>query len=299
MYFYTSYYSIFFLMIRRPPRSTLFPYTTLFRSLGLGLRIGGRDALADAHGHLGVDAPRDDGLDGHAVDLLDVVERGAGLGRDRLPPRRRPVEGLTGGRVRLAAQVVDRRLIGIDVAAPRAALDGHVADGEPLLHRHALDHGPRVLVRVADAALDAEAIDDREDHVLGVDAPGQRALDAHLAQLRLGHGEALRGENVAHLGRPDAERDGADGAVCRRMAVAARDGHAGLREAQLRPDDVDHALLARRRVEWLQIEVLHVAVHVRGHLLRLEIGRASCRERVQIAGGVVSCKNKRKSEERG
>src|SRR2546428_11859778 len=26
----------FFLMIRRPPRSTLFPYTTLFRSPGLG-----------------------------------------------------------------------------------------------------------------------------------------------------------------------------------------------------------------------------------------------------------------------
>src|SRR6516165_8645982 len=26
-----SYYLIFFLMIRRPPRSTLFPYTTLFR----------------------------------------------------------------------------------------------------------------------------------------------------------------------------------------------------------------------------------------------------------------------------
>src|SRR2546430_11232935 len=28
----------FFLMIRRPPRSTLFPYTTLFRSGGLGSR---------------------------------------------------------------------------------------------------------------------------------------------------------------------------------------------------------------------------------------------------------------------
>src|SRR3712207_7058487 len=26
---------IFFLMIRRPPRSTLFPYTTLFRSVGI------------------------------------------------------------------------------------------------------------------------------------------------------------------------------------------------------------------------------------------------------------------------
>src|SRR2546430_10017367 len=29
----------FFLMIRRPPRSTLFPYTTLFRSLGLGSMV--------------------------------------------------------------------------------------------------------------------------------------------------------------------------------------------------------------------------------------------------------------------
>src|SRR2546422_9062860 len=30
---YLSLFSFFFLMIRRPPRSTLFPYTTLFRSL--------------------------------------------------------------------------------------------------------------------------------------------------------------------------------------------------------------------------------------------------------------------------
>src|SRR2546426_6320884 len=43
-------------MIRRPPRSTLFPYTTLFRSTGavsrpigsMGLRVGGMDA--DANG---------------------------------------------------------------------------------------------------------------------------------------------------------------------------------------------------------------------------------------------------------
>src|SRR3712207_7680903 len=30
----------FFLMIRRPPRSTLFPYTTLFRSAIVGLVLG-------------------------------------------------------------------------------------------------------------------------------------------------------------------------------------------------------------------------------------------------------------------
>src|SRR2546422_11019336 len=34
---------VFFLMIRRPPRSTLFPYTTLFRSLA-GRRALGRPA---------------------------------------------------------------------------------------------------------------------------------------------------------------------------------------------------------------------------------------------------------------
>src|SRR2546422_3416432 len=47
----------FFLMIRRPPRSTLFPYTTLFRSLDGSGRIlaGARGAdgkLVDALGYL-------------------------------------------------------------------------------------------------------------------------------------------------------------------------------------------------------------------------------------------------------
>src|SRR2546429_7188498 len=37
--FYIFFFSFFFLMIRRPPRSTLFPYTTLFRSLILPLSL--------------------------------------------------------------------------------------------------------------------------------------------------------------------------------------------------------------------------------------------------------------------
>src|SRR3989449_11513837 len=38
--------SFFFLMIRRPPRSTLFPYTTLFRSIFTGAPIpAGADAI--------------------------------------------------------------------------------------------------------------------------------------------------------------------------------------------------------------------------------------------------------------
>src|SRR6266536_4200398 len=53
-FFYTNYsfcsFFFFFLMIRRPPRSTLFPYTTLFRPgrSGWPVRPGGRSgAKAD------------------------------------------------------------------------------------------------------------------------------------------------------------------------------------------------------------------------------------------------------------
>src|SRR6266536_4802949 len=49
----TCYAIFFFLMIRRPPRSTLFPYTTLFRSAGPHRRgispLRGRAAGGSAH----------------------------------------------------------------------------------------------------------------------------------------------------------------------------------------------------------------------------------------------------------
>src|SRR3712207_7457504 len=38
----SEWFVLFFLMIRRPPRSTLFPYTTLFRSRPRGCRQGPR-----------------------------------------------------------------------------------------------------------------------------------------------------------------------------------------------------------------------------------------------------------------
>src|SRR3712207_7323963 len=50
-------YSFFFLMIRRPPRSTLFPYTTLFRSLSLGYIVDAPGAFergADLSPEIGV-----------------------------------------------------------------------------------------------------------------------------------------------------------------------------------------------------------------------------------------------------
>src|SRR2546430_11345117 len=44
-----TFLCFFFLMIRRPPRSTLFPYTTLFRSRGRGLVRPEREGRTVAH----------------------------------------------------------------------------------------------------------------------------------------------------------------------------------------------------------------------------------------------------------
>src|SRR3712207_8729715 len=65
----------FFLMIRRPPRSTLFPYTTLFRSPSSFLRRR-LDATSTPTG-----AP----FDARAQPILDPVHRRLGL--LAVPPR--------------------------------------------------------------------------------------------------------------------------------------------------------------------------------------------------------------------
>src|SRR2546422_6808494 len=65
----------FFLMIRRPPRSTLFPYTTLFRSLAdhrlahtadVGRRVVAQQTRIGPHAGL-VEAT-EQAMDGHALD---------------------------------------------------------------------------------------------------------------------------------------------------------------------------------------------------------------------------------------
>src|SRR5258708_40168604 len=55
----------FFLMIRRPPRSTLFPYTTLFRSR---VRVVDDAVLQGEGAHAGILRP--EGLTGEVVDRV-------------------------------------------------------------------------------------------------------------------------------------------------------------------------------------------------------------------------------------
>src|SRR5687768_17706091 len=78
----------FFLMIRRPPRSTLFPYTTLFRSTA-------RSRIPGARARRGSPAPA------------------AGPGRGgsrRVGGRRRRVRGVVGPRDRKSTRLIQSRL---------------------------------------------------------------------------------------------------------------------------------------------------------------------------------------------
>src|SRR3712207_9222315 len=72
--------SFFFLMIRRPPRSTLFPYTTLFRSAAVG-RV--REAQGERLRPLGVRVVADQQPEG----LLGLAGREVERAEDRKSTR--------------------------------------------------------------------------------------------------------------------------------------------------------------------------------------------------------------------
>src|SRR2546422_4738947 len=70
-------------MIRRPPRSTLFPYTTLFRSL---------EKLRCSAGPGPVDPHRQQGGPGALLFQEAQLENGAGHGAEKLSPAERSEE---------------------------------------------------------------------------------------------------------------------------------------------------------------------------------------------------------------
>src|SRR6266702_1498289 len=82
---YSFTYFFFFLMIRRPPRSTLFPYTTLFRSRHPGII---RDIQRAGHE-----------IASHGWDHARVRAGGATEFRDSVRRSKRELEDITGAAV--------------------------------------------------------------------------------------------------------------------------------------------------------------------------------------------------------
>src|SRR2546430_3968245 len=175
-------------MIRRPPRSTLFPYTTLFRSspggltraLALAQRL---DGLGQADGPglrlLGLFDPAHPFL---AVRVGQPVEAGPGL--LVLGERRRQVSG-HGDLARAAVQGdVDVNLIAGGHAGPGPVLRAQ-RDEEPAAHPG--DRGPVGVA--ADRHRDRRTVTraQRRDHVLRDLDPG-RGLAAQLHRRAESHG---------------------------------------------------------------------------------------------------------------
>src|SRR5579863_3916627 len=96
---------------------------------------------------------------------------------------------------------------------------------------------------MAVAARDADFPDDGENQVLGRDALRALAADLDLCGLRFELRQTLRGQDVLDFACADAEGECAERSVSRRVAVAANDSESRLRDAQLRADDVDDALV--------------------------------------------------------
>src|SRR2546422_2608557 len=131
---------VFFLMIRRPPRSTLFPYTTLFRSMDL---IG---ELVTARGRLNQVAAerRDPAIDDVAIHISRLS---SDLQAEIIQARMTPVwqvfdrfPRLVRDLARELGKQVAFRVEGKEIELDRAILDEL---GDPLLHllRNAVGHG--------------------------------------------------------------------------------------------------------------------------------------------------------------
>ena len=147
-------------------------------------------------------------------------------------------------------EILERRVVRRNHTSARARLDRHVANGHALFHREPADGFSAILDDVSRASADTQPSDNGENDVLRAHARREPSVDANLEAFRLRLDETLRGEDVPHLGRADAEGKRSERTVRARVAVTAYDSHSRLREAELWPNDVHDSLpLVAERIE--------------------------------------------------
>ena len=217
-----------------------------------------RHAAGDRRDHAGMGAVSHHGNQRCRVDLDTAVERRAALGWQILPALERGFPCGTFGCARRLLEIRESGCVGRDHAGTCAGFDGHVADGHALVHRHGRDRRPAKLEHVTRAAGNADPADDGEDQVLGRHT-GRKVVD-HVDRegFRPALQQALRGEHMPDFGGANAEGEGAEGSMRGRVGIAANNGLAGLRDAELGPDDVHDAATAVLQVEQLHAELARI-----------------------------------------
>ena len=134
-------------------------------------------------------------------------------------------------------------LVGRDHAGACTSLNAHVADRHAPLHGERTDRLACILDRVAGSAIGPDLPNDAENKIFRRDSFRQGALNIDEHGLGLALGQALSRQNMLDLGSTHAKGQRAESTVGAGMTVAAHDRHAGLSQAQLRPNNVDDALL--------------------------------------------------------
>src|SRR5579884_1104492 len=220
-----------------------------FLVIGIRERAGIGHAAGDRSDHAGVGAPGDLRGDLLCLELDGHVEFRAVVGSQRFPARNGFLKILAAGNEGAALEIGEGGFVGRDHAGAGAAFDGHVANGHAAVHGKFADGLAAVFRHVAGAAANSDLADDGEDDVFRGDALRPLAVNEDVQRLRLRLQEALGGENVLDFAGAYAEGERAERAMRGGVAVAADDGLAGLRNAELRADDVHDALILAVHVE--------------------------------------------------
>ena len=183
----------------------------------------------------------DAGLNEARVNLDGCIEFCTRVRLQGFPVRDCSIPGIARRRIRPAFEVIESDLVRRHHAGAGATLDGHVAQGHAAFHVHVSDGAAAVLDDRAGAAVDADLTDDVQDHILGRNARGQRALNVDAEGLGFALQQALAGQHMTDLGGTDTEGQRPECAMGAGVAVAADNGHAGLGGPQFRTHDVDDA----------------------------------------------------------
>ena len=97
--------------------------------------------------------------------------------------------------------------IGVDVTAAGSALNRHVAEGHPLLHRQRFNRGASKFIGVAHTPFHPQGANDVQHQILGIDPRLQPAVHPDAAHLELAHRQALASQHIPHLAGANAESD--------------------------------------------------------------------------------------------
>ena len=106
-----------------------------------------------------------------------------------------------------------------------------------------------------------------EHQILGGDTIAELAIHLDSTHFQLVHRQALTGENISDLTGADAESDGTERPVGGGVRIAARHGHSGLGQPQLRSDHVHDSLATTAEAVQNNAVLCTVAFQRAEHLL--------------------------------